>query len=82
MKPKNLIAVCGACAVTGAPAAAALAAGGDSTPAALAPHSPVASALARRQAEHDVLRLARRKARIGHRHVHRAYVHRLQTWSA
>ena len=45
------------------------------------PHSPVASALARRQAEHDVLRLARRKARVGHRHVRRAYVHRLQTWS-
>jgi hypothetical protein len=80
MKPKKLLAVCGACAVTGAPAAAALAAGGP-TPAALAPHSPVASALARRQAEHDVLRLARRKARVGHRHVRRAYVHRLQTWS-
>jgi hypothetical protein len=80
MKPKQLLAVCGACAVTGAPAAAALAAGG-STPAALAPHSPVVSALAHRQAEHDVLRLARRKARVGHRHVRRAYVHRLQTWS-
>ena len=80
MKPKKLLAVCGACAVTGAPATAALAAGG-STPDALAPHSPVASALARRQAEHDVLRLARRKARVGHRHVGRAYVHRLQTWS-
>jgi hypothetical protein len=80
MKPKQLLAVCGACAVTGAPAAAALAAGG-SPPVALAPHSPVASALARRQADHDVLRLARRKARVSHRHVRRAYVHRLQTWS-
>jgi len=81
MKPKKLLALCGACAVTGAPAAAALAAGGAPTPAALAPHSPVASALARRQAEHDVLRLARREAHLGHRHVRRAYVDRLQTWS-
>jgi len=47
MKPKKLLAVCGACAVTGAPAAAALAAG-DPAPAPLAPHSPVASALAHR----------------------------------
>jgi len=80
MKPKKLLAVCGACAVTGAPAAAALAAG-DSAPAPLAPHSPVASALAHRQAQHDVLRLARRKARVGHTHVRRAYVRRVQTWS-
>jgi Transglycosylase-like domain len=80
MKPKKLLAVCGACAVTGAPAAAALAAAGP-TPAALAPHSPVASALAHRKAEHDVLRLARRKARVGHTRVRRGYVHRVQTWS-
>ena len=80
MKPKKLLAVCGACAVTGAPAAAALAAG-DSTPAALAPHSPVVSALAHRQAQHDVLRLARRKARVSHTRVGRGYVHRTQTWS-
>jgi hypothetical protein len=80
MKPKKLLAVCGACAVTGAPAAAALAAGG-STAAPLAPHSPVASALAKRQAEHDVLRLARRKAHVNHRHVRRAYVHQVQTWA-
>jgi hypothetical protein len=80
MKPKKLLAVCGACAVTGAPAAAALAAGA-SAPVALAPHSPVASALAHRQAEHEVLRLARRKARVARRVVRRAYVHRVQTWS-
>ena len=80
MKPKKLLAVCGACAVTGAPAAAALAAG-DSTPAALAPHSPVVSALAHRQAQHDVLRLARRKARVSHTRVGRGYVDRIQTWS-
>ena len=80
MKPKKLLAVCGACAVTGAPAAAALAAG-DSTPAALAPHSPVVSALAHRQAQHDVLRLARRKARVSRTRVGRGYVHRTQTWS-
>jgi hypothetical protein len=80
MTPKKLLAVCGACAVTGAPAAAALAAG-DSTPAALAPHSPVVSALAHRQAQHDVLRLARRKARLSDRRVRRAYVHRVHTWS-
>ena len=80
MKPKKLLAVCGACAVTGAPAAAALAAGGP-TPAALAPHNPVASALADRQAEHDVLRLARRKARVAHTRVGPGYVHRVQTWS-
>ncbi len=36
MKPKKLLAVCGACAVTGAPAAAALAAGGPAPP---PPHS-------------------------------------------
>jgi Transglycosylase-like domain len=80
MKPKTLLAVCGACAVTGAPAAAALAAGGP-TPAALAPHSPVASALADRRAEQDVLRLARRKARAAHTRVRPGYVHRVQTWS-
>src|SRR4051794_11987467 len=80
MKPKKLLAVCGACAVTGAPAAAALAAGGP-TPAALAPHSPVTSALADRQAEHDVLRLARRRARVAHLRVRRGYVHRVQSWS-
>jgi Transglycosylase-like domain len=80
MKPKKLLAVCGACAVTGAPAAAAVAAAGP-TPVALAPHSPIASALAKRQAEHEVLRLARRTARAGHRQVRRAYVHRVQTWS-
>jgi hypothetical protein len=81
MKPKKLLAVCGACAVTGAPAAAALAAAGP-TPAALAPHSPVASALADRQAEHDVLRLARRRARVAHTRVRPGYVRRVQTWSA
>ena len=80
MKPKKLLAVCGACAVTGAPAAAALAAAGP-TPAGLAPHSPVASARADRQAEHDVLRLARRKARVAHTRVGAGYVHRVQTWS-
>jgi hypothetical protein len=82
MKPKNLLAVCGACAATGAPAAAALAAGGPApAPAALAPHSPVASALAKHRAEHEVLRLARRRARLADRHVRRAYVRRVQTWS-
>ncbi|MGZ6644727.1 MAG: transglycosylase family protein [Solirubrobacteraceae bacterium] len=82
MKPKKLLALCGACAVTGAPAAAALAAGGPtSTPSPLAPHSPIASALAKRQAEHEVLRLARRKARLTHRDVSRGYVHRVQAWS-
>lgn len=80
MKPKKLLALCGACAVTGAPAAAALAAGGP-TPTPLAPHSPIASALAKRQAEHEVLRLARRKARLDHRRVRRGYLHRVQTWS-
>ena len=80
MKTSKLLAVCGACAVTGAPAAAALAAGGP-TPTPLAPHSPIASALAKRQAEHEVLRLARRKARMRHGHVRRAYVHRVQAWS-
>ena len=80
MKPKKLMAVCGACAVTGAPAAAALAAGGP-TPTPLAPHSPIVSALANRQAEQEVLRLARRRARMRHRHVRRAYVHRVQGWS-
>jgi hypothetical protein len=83
MKPKKLLAVCGACAVTGAPAAA-LAAGGHApgpVPAPLAPHSPIVSALAQRKAEHEVLRLARRKARLGHHQVRRAYVHRVHTWS-
>ena len=82
MKPKKLLAVCGACAVTGAPAAAALAAGGPGpTPTPLAPHSPIASALAKRQAEHEVLRLARRKARLDHRHVRPGYVRGVQAWS-
>jgi hypothetical protein len=82
MKTSKLLAVCGACAVTGAPAAAALAAGGGAhSPSPLSTHSPIAPALARHQAEHDVLRLARRKARLSHRHVRRAYVRGLQTWS-
>ena len=81
MTPKTLLAVCGACAVTGAPAAAALATAGPApAPASLAPHSPIAAALTRRHAEHDVLRLARRKARASHRHVGREYVRRVQTW--
>ena len=80
MKPKKLLAVCGACAVTGAPAAAALAAGG-AAPAPLASHSPIVSALAQRKAEHQVLHLARRKARLAHRHVRSAYVRGVQTWS-
>ncbi|HSS56832.1 MAG TPA: hypothetical protein VLK59_02400, partial [Solirubrobacteraceae bacterium] len=84
MKPKKLLAVCGVCAVTGAPAAAALGAGGHApgpAPTPLAPHSPIVSALAQRQAEHEVLRLARRKARLGHHQVRRAYVHRVHAWS-
>jgi hypothetical protein len=82
MKPKQLLAVCGACAVTGAPAAAALAAAGPApAPATLAPRSPVASALAHRQAEHGVLRLARRRARLAHTRVRPGYVRRVQTWS-
>jgi hypothetical protein len=84
MKPKNLIAVCGACALAGAPAAAALAADGPApspAPAPLAPHSPIVSTLAKRQAQHDVLRLARRKARLSDRRVRRAYVHRVEAWS-
>jgi transglycosylase-like protein len=82
MKPKKLLALCGACAVTGAPAAAALAAGGPTpTPTPLAPHSPIASALAKRQAEHEVLRLARRKARLEHRRVRGRYVQHVQAWS-
>jgi Transglycosylase-like domain len=84
MTPKKLLAVCGACAVTGAPAAAALAAAGPTptpAPTALAPRSPVASALAHRQAQHDVLRLAWRKARVAHTRVRPGYVRRVQTWS-
>jgi hypothetical protein len=83
MEPKTVLAVCGACAVAGAPAAAALAADGPdpSPPSPLAAPSPIASTLAKRKAEHDVLRLARRKARLSDRRVGRAYVHRLQTWS-
>jgi Transglycosylase-like domain len=84
MKPKKLLAVCGACAVTGSPAAAALAATGPTpttSPSPLAPHSPIVSALSQRRAEHEVLRLAHRKARAGHRHVRRAYAHSVQTWS-
>ncbi len=82
MKPKQLLAVCGACAVTGGPAAAALATADPApAPAPLAAHSPVASALAHRQAQHDVLALARRRARLGHTHVPRAYVRRVRASS-
>jgi Transglycosylase-like domain len=80
MKTTKLLAVCGACAVSGAPAAAALAAGsGDHSP--LAPRSPIAGALARHKAEHEVLRLARRKARLEHRRVSRGYPRRVRAWS-
>jgi hypothetical protein len=80
MKTSKLLAVCGACAVSGAPTAAALAAGGgDRSP--LAPRSPIAGALARHKAEHDVLRLARRKARLEHRRVSRGYPRRVRAWS-
>jgi hypothetical protein len=80
MRTSKLLAVCGACAVTGAPAAVALAADGPD-PSPLAAHSPIAAALDQRGAEHEVLRLARRKARLGHRHVRRAYVRSVQRWS-
>jgi hypothetical protein len=80
MKTNKLLAVCGACAVTVAPAAAALAADGPD-PSALTADNPVAPALARHKAEHEVLRLARRKARLDNRHVRRAYVRSVQTWS-
>jgi Transglycosylase-like domain len=82
VKTKNLLAVCGACVAAAAPAAAAL--GADrpaSSPAPLAPHSPIAAALADRKAEHDVLRLARRKAGLAGQRVRRSYVRRVQTWS-
>jgi hypothetical protein len=82
MTTRKLLAVCGACAVTGAPAAAALAADDPApTPSPLAAHIPIAAALAQRQAAHDVLRLARRKARLQHRRVRRSYVHRVRSWS-
>jgi Transglycosylase-like domain len=80
MKTTKLLAVCGACAVGGAPAAVALAAdgGGDSP---LQAHSPIAGALARHKAEHEVLGLARRKARLEHRRVSRGYPRRVGAWS-
>jgi Transglycosylase-like domain len=82
MKTSKLLALCGACAVTGAPAAVALAADGPApSPSPLNAHSPVAPALARHKAEHEVLRLARRKARLGDRHVRGAYVRGVRTWS-
>jgi hypothetical protein len=80
MKTSKLLAVCGACAVSAAPAAAALAAGGgERSP--LAARSPIAGALARHEAEHDVLRLARRKARLEHGRVSRRYPRRVRAWS-
>jgi Transglycosylase-like domain len=80
MKTNKLLAVCGACAVSVAPAAVALAADGpDQT--ALTPDNPIAPALARHKAGHEVLRLARRKARFDNRHVRRAYVRSVPTWS-
>jgi hypothetical protein len=80
MKTSKLLAVCGACAVTGAPTAVALAAEGPD-PSPLTAHSPIVPALARHQAEHEVLRLARRRARLADRHVRRAYVRGVPTWS-
>jgi hypothetical protein len=80
MKTSKLLAVCGACAVSGVPAAVALAADGPD-PSPLSAHSPIAPALAKHKAEHEVLRLARRKARLRDRHVARAYVRSVQTWS-
>ena len=67
MKTSKLLAICGACAVSGAPAAVALAAEGPE-PSPLTAHSPIVPALARHRAEHEVLRLARRKARRADRH--------------
>jgi hypothetical protein len=81
MKTSKLLAVCGACAVTGVPAAVALAAESPDPSPLTAPHSPIVSALARHEAEHELLRLARRKARLGDRHVRRAYVRGVQAWS-
>ena len=78
MKTSKLLAICGACAVTGAPAAVALAAEGPE-PSPLTAHSPIVPVLARHQAEHEVLRLARRKARLADRHVRRAYVRGVQS---
>jgi hypothetical protein len=80
MKTSKLLAVCGACAVSGAPAAAALAAGGgEQSP--LVARSPLAGALARHEAEHEVLRLARRKALLEHRRLGRGYPRRVRGWS-
>ena len=82
MKTSKLLAVCGACAVSAAPAAVALAAdggGGGHSP--LQVRGPIAGALARHEAEHEVLRLARRKARLEHRRVSRAYPRRVRAWS-
>jgi hypothetical protein len=80
MKPSKILAVCGACAVTGAPAAVALAAE-DPDPSPLTAHSPIVPALARHQAEHELQGLARRRARLADRHVPRTYLRGLQTWS-
>jgi hypothetical protein len=80
MKTKKLLAVCGACAVSGAPAAVAVAAGGGD-PSPLEARSPIAGALARREAQHEVLRLARRKARLEHRRVGRSYPRRVRASS-
>ena len=79
-RTSKLLAVCGACAVSAAPAGAAMAAGGGE-PSPLQARSPIAAALSRRAAEHDVLRLARGKARLEHSHLDRAYPHRMRTWS-
>jgi Transglycosylase-like domain len=79
MKTSKLLAVCGACAVSGAPAAVAVAAGGGGhSP--LEARSPIAGALAKRKAEHEVLSLARRKARLEHRRVARGYPRRVRAW--
>jgi Transglycosylase-like domain len=80
MKTSKLLAVCGACAVSAAPAAVALAdGGGGHSP--LQVRSPIAGALARHDAQHEVLRLARRKAALRHRRVGRGYERRVRTWS-
>ena len=82
MTTRKLLALCGACAVTGAPAAVALAADDSApSPSPLNAHSPIAPALARHKAEQEVLRLARRKARLSDRRVRRAYVRGVRTWS-
>jgi len=80
MKTSKLLALCGACAVSGTPAAVAVAAGGGGhSP--LEARSPIAAALAKREAEHEVLSLARRKARLEHRRVARGYPRRVRGWS-